>query len=109
MPDQVPTARQARATAGTAYINSEYCYAFLGEASLDARYNLLVPMRDLIDRRNDDPTIYLANEEDAPAYISALGNEVRVVPPSLSVRISASSGREFGNAIISKFGARKAP
>ena len=32
-----------------------------------------------------NPTIYLANEEDAPAYISALGNEVRVVPPSLSV------------------------
>jgi hypothetical protein len=70
---------------GEEYINTEDCYDLLGDASLDARYLLLVPARDLVDRRNDDPTIYLSDGQETAAYIAALGGAVNIVPPSLVI------------------------
>jgi hypothetical protein len=47
---------------GKPYINTQECADFLGNASLDARYLCLVPADDLVDRRNDEPIIYLPND-----------------------------------------------
>jgi hypothetical protein len=50
---------------GEPYQNTDYCWQILARYSRDARYLGLVP--NLIDRRSDEPTIYLNDDEEEPA------------------------------------------
>lgn len=59
---------------GSPYINTEKAYAFLNRASLDARYLQLVSADDIVDRRNDEPMIYLITEMEAPLICSSEGD-----------------------------------
>jgi hypothetical protein len=48
---------------GSPYLNLDRpCFEKLITAALDARYLGLVPADDLVDRRNDEPVIYLPND-----------------------------------------------
>jgi hypothetical protein len=44
---------------GGSYENTEPCWKLLGRASLGARFLRLVPAESFVDRRNDEPVIYL--------------------------------------------------
>ena len=65
---------------GSPYLNLDRpCFDLLCTASLDARYLELVPADDLVDRRNDEPAIYLPNDaSDAEVTITGglLENEL---------------------------------
>jgi len=52
---------------GRTYENTEHCYQILTHAICDARYLELIPPAAVIDRRNPDPVIFLADEEDRRA------------------------------------------
>lgn len=54
---------------GLPYENTEACWAEIGTASKAARYLSLVPLEAFVDRRNDEPTIYLAG--GSTGYLSA--------------------------------------
>ena len=66
------------------YLNTERCAEILNRASLDARYLGLIPSDALVDRRNDEPTIYLNAEEDAGG-IEFAGGLDDYMPPSFTV------------------------
>jgi hypothetical protein len=59
---------------GSQYVNVDRpCYNLLNTSSLDARYLGLVPADDLVDRRNDDPVIYLPDDAAEAALTIAGG------------------------------------
>ena len=55
---------------GEAYENTEACWDALCNAGRDARYLGLIPRGPIIDRRNPEPMIYIADEELKAAVIS---------------------------------------
>jgi len=55
---------------GNPYLNTERCFITLTVAIRDARYLGLIPPGAVIDRRNPEPTIFLAEEEDSDGFIS---------------------------------------
>ena len=69
---------------GEPYINTDYCWAELGTASLDARYLGLIALRDLVDRRNDEACIYYDGEASEPS-ISIEGGFNVYAAPSLAL------------------------
>jgi hypothetical protein len=69
---------------GGAYINTRNCAAVLERTSLDARYLGLVPSSSLVDRRNDEPVIYLPDNEYLGS-ISAVGGQLDYKPPHFDV------------------------
>jgi hypothetical protein len=62
---------------GTPYENTQNCWQALIRASNDARYLDLVPAEDFVDRRNDEPLIYLSNEDRA-AFLGTVCSEPSV-------------------------------
>jgi hypothetical protein len=58
---------------GGVYVNDDYCYAFLNRVSQWARYLDLVSIEDIVDRRNPSPQIFLADPEEAEAFIAGRG------------------------------------
>jgi hypothetical protein len=69
---------------GEPYINTDYCWAELGTASLDARYLGLIALRDLVDRRNDEACIHYDGEASEPS-ISIEGGFNVYATPSLAL------------------------
>jgi hypothetical protein len=69
---------------GRPYENTEKCFFFLNEAARDARFLNLIPWRDLIDRRNDEPTIHFDGEEK-DAAIDAEGGVDEYTAPSFQI------------------------
>ena len=67
---------------GKPYENTINCMMFLNRASRDARYLGLVSMRDVVDRRNDEAVINLADDEEDGASIEIIGGLQEHVPPS---------------------------
>jgi hypothetical protein len=63
---------------GEPYENTVKLFQTLCEAARDARYLGLVPVGIIIDRRNPEPDIYLANQEDVPPAIRASGGLVGI-------------------------------
>jgi hypothetical protein len=55
---------------GAPYVNSSDCVSLLERASLDARYLNLVPAEALVDRRNDEPMIYVPDTIETSADAS---------------------------------------
>jgi hypothetical protein len=59
---------------GSNYLNLDRpCYDLLNSAALDARYLGLVPADDLVDRRNDEPVIFLPNDASDAELVSVGG------------------------------------
>ena len=69
---------------GSTYLNIERAYQTLNLSALDARYLDLIPATDLVDRRNDEPMIYLVEEEGA-GFIYAGSGEFKIEPRELLV------------------------
>jgi hypothetical protein len=89
---------------GEPYENTLNCSSDLGEAVRDARYLDLIPANAIIDRRNPEPAIYFADEDESPAEIDTSAGHAGAViglsyhgadlePPSLSVTIPKISQR----------------
>jgi hypothetical protein len=81
---------------GSDYVNIERCYHLLNRASLDAPYLQLISASDLVDRRNDEPMIYLVNEEDG--FICTDDDELEIddrYPPA-SARASPEGAQAAG-------------
>jgi hypothetical protein len=55
--------------AGGDYENTIRCQNILINAARDARFLGLIPAGTIIDRKNPEPAIYLADESDAPAKV----------------------------------------
>jgi hypothetical protein len=55
------------------YLNTEECARYLNETSRDARFLDLINASDLVDRRNDEPVIYLPSEAADDAFVAAEG------------------------------------
>jgi hypothetical protein len=73
---------------GEPYINTDECAGFLNHAALDARHLGLVDAEDLVDRKNAEPTIYLAPGDDTPGSIQCwtgglAGGSTQIMPPVL--------------------------
>lgn len=75
---------------GEPYRNTDHCWNALGSAARDARYLGLVP--HLIDRRSDEPAIYLNDDEEELARVMTFdggvtpGDEPSLSLPSLWLR-----------------------
>jgi hypothetical protein len=54
---------------GRPYENTELCWHYICNAGRDARYLGLVPAEFIVDHRNPDPLIYLADEPEVPPEI----------------------------------------
>jgi hypothetical protein len=71
---------------GKPYINTDECAGFLNHAALDARHLDLVDAEDLVDRKNAEPAIYLAQGDDTPGSIQCgtgglmLGDSTQITP-----------------------------
>src|SRR6266536_4227843 len=70
---------------GTPYVNSSDCFNTLCDAIRDARYLGLIPTELIIDRRNPEPIINFASDEDVSA-------EIEINPGSVA---QFSFGREY--------------
>jgi hypothetical protein len=67
---------------GRPYENTVECSTFLNGASRDARYLGLVPVRDVVDRRNDEAVINLSEDGETSATIFSGGGLHLGEPPS---------------------------
>jgi hypothetical protein len=54
---------------GRPYENTETCWHYVCNAGRDARYLGLIPAEFIVDHRNPDPLIYLADEPEEPPEI----------------------------------------
>jgi hypothetical protein len=70
---------------GKPYENTTNCTALLNNASKDARYLGLIPLRDLIDQRNEQAVINLSEDDETSAIIGTTGGLQEYVPPSFEV------------------------
>lgn len=70
---------------GKPYENTLECFTLLNGASRDARYLDLVSMRDVDDRRNDEPVINIAEDGETSATIFAAGGLHLGEPPSFEM------------------------
>jgi hypothetical protein len=68
---------------GEPYQNTDYCWQILARYSRDARYLGLVP--NLIDRRSDEPTIYLNDEENSASIVLMSGGLTLVDAPTVGL------------------------
>jgi hypothetical protein len=57
----ISQAKPVKMSDGKPYENTQSCWQHLIRTSNDARYLDLVPAEDFVDRRNDEPLIYLSN------------------------------------------------
>ena len=67
---------------GKPYVNTTNCSVFLNEASRDARYLGLIPLRAVIDQRNEQAVINLSEDDETSAIIGTVGGLQEYVPPS---------------------------
>jgi hypothetical protein len=79
---------QVRLPDGSDYENTDRCYDWLGRAALSARYAGLVDAGDIIDQRNPEPTLLLADPVEEPVVTVVGETEFNVRPPSIEVSIS---------------------
>jgi hypothetical protein len=63
---------------GAPYENTTNSWTYLAQASRDARFLGLVPAEHFIDRRNDEPIIYLPDGRDADAAMDVVGTQPHV-------------------------------
>jgi hypothetical protein len=66
---------------GKPYQNTDECWKVMIRASRDARYLELVPIEDIIDRRNDEPIEYVVSSEEAATLAV---EEPNVMPAKLA-------------------------
>lgn len=72
---------------GDPYINTLNDWKFLGTASLAARYDHLIPDNALVDRRNPQPVIHVAEPFNYPpqVYVSFAEASPRIAMPDLDL------------------------
>jgi hypothetical protein len=68
---------------GEPYENTDDCWQLLCWVSRDARYLRLVP--NLINRRSDEPTIYLNDEENSASIVLMSGGLTLVAAPTVGL------------------------
>jgi hypothetical protein len=70
---------------GKPYLNTEECARLLNDTSRDARFLGLINASDLVDRRNDEPVIYLPSEAADDALVAAEGGLLEREPPGFVI------------------------
>jgi hypothetical protein len=68
---------------GTTYENTMNCWIGLGQASRDARFMGLVPAEHFVDRRNNEPILYLDGADDTDACLTTEFTEPDIADKAL--------------------------